>query len=311
MPSRRPSGPTRARATNPAPTPGPSLTSPPSTSPASTSLLTARTGYGQDGYADQGYGQGAYPPDAPGQGGYTSDGYSQAGYAPEGYGQDPYGQDGYAADPYAQPGLDPSAGQQYGQQYGQDASPVPGRQPRSRSSRSGSSRSGQRPTPGMSGIRMILYLAGAVIGVVLIVLLVVHLSKSGSGTGTAGTPTGSSSAPSATGTAVKYTLTAPAMAGPYQLNPTATKDFSNRGERRAALAAQQIKPMARVPGHERLRRVRPQRGPGILSFDFKAVEFVGYDGTFDPQAVIKYEKTQLVSISMVNPGPHGGEMMCG
>ena len=45
--------------------------------------------------------------------------------------------------------------------------------------------------------------------------------------------------------------------------------------------------------------------------DFKAVTFVGYDGTFKPAAVIKYEQTQLVSTRMVNAGQHGGEMMCG
>ena len=39
--------------------------------------------------------------------------------------------------------------------------------------------------------------------------------------------------------------------------------------------------------------------------------FVGYEGTFTPSAVIKYEQTQLVSTRMVNPGPHGGEMICG
>ena len=45
--------------------------------------------------------------------------------------------------------------------------------------------------------------------------------------------------------------------------------------------------------------------------DFKAATFVGYEGTFNPAAVIKYEQTQLVSTRMVNAGPHGGEMMCG
>ncbi len=45
--------------------------------------------------------------------------------------------------------------------------------------------------------------------------------------------------------------------------------------------------------------------------DFKAIDFVGYDGTFNPAAVIKYEKTQLISTRMVNAGPHGGQMMCG
>jgi hypothetical protein len=45
--------------------------------------------------------------------------------------------------------------------------------------------------------------------------------------------------------------------------------------------------------------------------DFKAVDFFGYDGTFNPAAIIKFEKTQLTSTRMVNAGPHGGEMMCG
>ncbi len=45
--------------------------------------------------------------------------------------------------------------------------------------------------------------------------------------------------------------------------------------------------------------------------DFKAAVFVGYDGTFKPAEVIKYEQTQLVSTRMVNAGPHGGQMMCG
>jgi hypothetical protein len=45
--------------------------------------------------------------------------------------------------------------------------------------------------------------------------------------------------------------------------------------------------------------------------DFKAVEFFGYDGTFNPPAVIKFEQTQLTSTRTVNAGPHGGQMMCG
>jgi len=47
------------------------------------------------------------------------------------------------------------------------------------------------------------------------------------------------------------------------------------------------------------------------SSDFKAIAFIGYDGTFNPNAVIRYEKTQLLSWRMVNAGPHGGQMMCG
>jgi hypothetical protein len=265
-------------------------------------------GYGQNGYADQGYGQAAYPQDEPGQDVYSPDGYGQAGYTQEGYRQDPY------AEPGPDPNAGPQYGQQYGQDYGQDAFSAPGRQPRSSrpgSSRSGSSRSGQRAAQGLSGIRMILYLAGAVIGVVLIVLLVVHLSKSGSNTGTGGTPTGSSGAPAATASTAKYVLTTPTAAGPYQLNLTATRDFSKLAQSRVAVGMQQIKSHG---GGQPGKNVFAVYGLNTLSVsdpDFKAVEFVGYDGTFDPKAVINYEKTRLTSASMVNPGKHGGEMMCG
>jgi hypothetical protein len=44
---------------------------------------------------------------------------------------------------------------------------------------------------------------------------------------------------------------------------------------------------------------------------FRAVDFIGYDGTFKPAKIIKFEQTQLVSTRMVNAGPHGGEMICG
>ena len=47
------------------------------------------------------------------------------------------------------------------------------------------------------------------------------------------------------------------------------------------------------------------------SSNFKAITFVGYEGTFNPTAVIKYEQTQLKSSRLVNAGPHGGKMMCG
>jgi hypothetical protein len=45
--------------------------------------------------------------------------------------------------------------------------------------------------------------------------------------------------------------------------------------------------------------------------DFKAVNFIGYDGTFKPAAIIAAERAQLIDTRMVPAGPHGGEMMCG
>jgi hypothetical protein len=44
---------------------------------------------------------------------------------------------------------------------------------------------------------------------------------------------------------------------------------------------------------------------------YKAIGFIGFDGTFNPDAVITYMKTQLTSTRMVSPGQHGGQMMCG
>jgi len=146
------------------------------------------------------------------------------------------------------------------------------------------------------------------------VLLVVHLAKSGTGNaGASGTstPTGSSSAPSATASTTKYTLSAPGTAGPYQKNTTATTDFAKFAQNRAALVMQQIKSRgAGTPGSN-VFAVYGLNDEPVSSADFKAVEFVGYDGTFDPTKVIAYEKTQLKSASTVSPGPHGGQMTCG
>ena len=161
---------------------------------------------------------------------------------------------------------------------------------------------------------MIIYLASAVIGVVLIVLLVVHLTKNGPNPrtgGTGGTPTGSSSAPAATASTAKYVFSKPAMAGHYPLNPTATTDFSTSGQTRAAQVVQKIKAQgAGSPGTSVFAVYSLNSEPESSSL-FKAVEFVGYDGTFIPAKVIAYEKTQLASTSMVSPGSHGGQMMCG
>jgi hypothetical protein len=49
----------------------------------------------------------------------------------------------------------------------------------------------------------------------------------------------------------------------------------------------------------------------VTASDFKAMGFTGFEGTFHPDAVITYMKTQLTSTRMVSPGPHGGLMMCG
>jgi len=49
----------------------------------------------------------------------------------------------------------------------------------------------------------------------------------------------------------------------------------------------------------------------VSSSDFRGILFVGFNGTFDPAAVIKVAQSELVSSSVVSAGPHGGDMVCG
>ena len=160
---------------------------------------------------------------------------------------------------------------------------------------------------------MVLYLLSSVVGVVVIVLLVVHLTKTGTNSAASGgsTPSAGTTA-GAGGSATKYVLTAAPKAGPFALNTAATRSFSTLAENQAAPVAAQIKAKgAGKPGKAVVAVYNLGSVTSPQSQDFKAAVFVGYEGTFTPAAVIRYEQTQLVSTRMVNAGPHGGEMMCG
>ncbi len=260
------------------------------------------TGYQQDGYG-QGYAQDPYGHNGT-QGTYAQDGYG--GYGQEGYRQDAYGRAGYAQQDYDQPGYEqPPAGPP----YGHDDFAGPGKSPRS-----GSSRSAQRAPQRLGGIRMVLYLLSSVVGVVVIVLLVVHLTKAGTNSPSGASTPGTSTAPTgaAAGPASKFVFKAAPKAGSFELNTAATRAFTHQVESSAAPGAAQIKARgAGQPGKAvvAMYDLGSVTTPG--STDFKAAVFVGYGGTFNPAAVIQYEQTQLVSTRVVNAGPHGGEMMCG
>ena len=159
---------------------------------------------------------------------------------------------------------------------------------------------------------MVLYLLASVVGVVVIVLLVVHLTKTGTGSTPTGGSTASTSAPAAAGPAGAYQFTVVAKAGPYALNSTATRLFTNQAQSEASTVAAQIKGRgAGKPGRYVIAVYDLGKVTTAGASGFKAAVFVGYDGTFNPAKVIKFEQTQLVSTRMVNPGPHGGEMICG
>ncbi len=277
--------------------------------------------YGQQGYGQQGYGQQDYGPSsfsqtaAPGGTGYQQDGYGQGSYPPDGYGT----QGGYPQDSYGQPGYRQPA---YGQgEYGPDAYAQAGtRQPVRQAhddddvaaglqSRSGPPRSGQR-SPGLTGIRMVLYLVACALGAALIVLLVIHLTKTGTTSSASGSSTPTTSA-TPVGPPV-YVLTKAARVGTYPLNGGATKIWASAAAANVAPFMAEIKAKgAGHPGHEVVAVYDLTAVSSPSASDFQAIRFVGWDGRFDPKEVIKLEKTHLQSTRMVSPGPHGGEMMCG
>ena len=264
----------------------------------------AGTGYQQEGYGPGAYdaygqngAQGSYPPAGYGQGGY-----GQGGYSPDAYRQDAYGQGGYGQGGYGQPGLERPGGPAYGDEDLNASGTAPRATP---------PRSGQRPPQRPGRVRMVLYLGASVLGVVLIVLLVVHLTKSGPNPAAGSTTSPTASAPAgAAGSG--FVFTSAAKAGTLPLNAAATRDYTKVAEAEAAPIAQAIKSRgAGQPGKELVAMYDLSPVTSDQSPNFKAVGFVGWDGTFDSAAVIRYMKTHLKSTRMVNPGPHGGKMMCG
>jgi hypothetical protein len=161
---------------------------------------------------------------------------------------------------------------------------------------------------------MALYLAGAVVGVIVIVFLVIHLTKSSGNKAAAGSSTPTTSTTAATGTTGTngYVFTQAASVGSFPLNKTATKDFSSAALSATSAAANEFK----AKGAGKLGKatvgvydLTPVKS--VTSSAFKGIVFVGYDGTFNPKTVIQLVRSTLVSPRVVKPGPHGGDMICG
>ena len=267
-----------------------------------------QNGFAQNGYGQNGYGQDAYAPDA-----YRQDAYGLDVYRQDAYGQDAYGQDGYAPGGYAPEG--------YGQQ-GFEAPPGPGPGlsddgaaaldgPGSRS-RSGAPRSGARSPQRPSVVRMVLYLAAAVIGVVAIVYFVVHMTKNSGSTSASGTSTPSATSPAA-GAGPHYVFKLAGDVGRYPLNQQAVSQLSAQMKGQSAPITNKLASSgAGTPAKSVVGIYDMGTSSSLTSPSYKGLVFVGYDGTFTPANVIKLVQKNLVSTRVVvDAGPHGGQMMCG
>ena len=162
---------------------------------------------------------------------------------------------------------------------------------------------------------MALYLAAAVVGVVVIVIVVVQLTKSGGNKAATGssTPSTGSTAGAGSNATSGYVFTQAAKVGTsFPLNKTATKALTPTLVSQSAPIADQIKTRGYgKPGKVTVGVYNLTQVTSINSTSFKGIAFTGYDGTFNPKSVINLVRSTLVSSRVVNPGPHGGDMVCG
>jgi len=253
-------------------------------------------GYGQGGFGVPGSRQDGYPQDP-----YTQDAYPQDPYTPAPYTQDPYGQGGFGQQGFEQPA---------GPGYDDDNGAALGRAPRSRP---GPPRNGPGSSEQLAGARMALYLAAAVVGVIVIVFVVVQLTKSSPNKAAAGSSTPSTSTPAVAGAATNgYVITQAARVGSFPLNKTATREIASAAASVSSATAREFS--AKGGGKLGKGTVAVYDLTGVKSFTssaYRGIIFSGYDGTFNPTTLIKLVRSTLVSSRVVNAGPHGGDMVCG
>jgi hypothetical protein len=163
-------------------------------------------------------------------------------------------------------------------------------------------------------MRMVLYLAAAVIGVAVIVYLVIHLAKSGSGNAASGASTPGSTATAGGGAAAGqvYVLRQAAFVGKYPLNkPGAALIASGLKGANSNIIKKMASTGAGKPGKSVIGVYDTGRSTSLESSSYKGLMFIGYDGTFNPTKLMNLVQSNLKSSRVVNAGPHGGKMVCG
>ena len=160
---------------------------------------------------------------------------------------------------------------------------------------------------------MALYLAAAVVGVIVIVFVVVQLTKSGSNKAATGSSTPSTGTTTGAGVVTSgYVFTQATRVGSFPLNKTATRAFAAAAETQTSAAANEFKAKgAGKLGKSTVGVYDLTPVTSINSSAYRGILFLGYDGTFNPKTLIKLVRSTLVSPRAVKAGPHGGEMVCG
>ena len=172
-------------------------------------------------------------------------------------------------------------------------------------------RSAARPPQRLGGMRMVLYLAASVIGVVVIVFLVIYLTKSGgNAAGGSATPTGGTTAGGGPNAAGGYRLTQAAKVGAFPLNQAAADEVA-AAARQSPIPSALTKAKAGTPSRTVIGVYDTGSVHSLASGAYQGIVFFGYDGTFDQAATMKVVRAHLASSRVVDAGPHGGKMVCG
>jgi hypothetical protein len=168
-------------------------------------------------------------------------------------------------------------------------------------------RSPQRP----GGVRIVLYLGAAVIGVAAIVFLVIHLAKGGSSTASGTSTPGATTTAGGGGAAGQYVLRQAAVVGKYQLNKPAVNQLSSVIKTAGStITSKMVSTGSGKPGQPVIGIYDTGQTATLTSSD-KGLIFIGYDGTFTPTKLMNLVRKNLKSSRVVNAGPHGGKMVCG
>ena len=159
---------------------------------------------------------------------------------------------------------------------------------------------------------MVLYLAAAVIGVAAIVFLVIHVAKGGSSTASGTSTPGATTTAGGGAAGQGFVLRQAAKVGKYPLNKTAVSQLS-AGTKAATstITSQMASTKSGKPGKSVVGIYDTGPTSSASSPDYKGLVFIGYDGTFNPAKLMNLAQKHLKSSRVVNPGPHGGKMVCG
>jgi hypothetical protein len=148
--------------------------------------------------------------------------------------------------------------------------------------------------------------------VAAIVFLVIHLAKGGSNTASGTSTPGATTTAGGAAAGQGYVLRQAARVGNYPLNKTAVSQISGAiTTATSKITGKMAATGSGKPGTPVIGIYDTGPTSSLVSSSYKGLVFVGYNGSFNPVNLMNLLQKNLKSSRAVNPGPHGGKMVCG